>query len=355
MRRRRDPIIFVAPAVAAAVIAVGAVVTWLPGRGNQAPLAVEQPAIGQPVIEQPAGDDFDAQFRTGVHLLQVGRPQDAVALFEAARRLRPEVPEVHVNLGYAQLAAADHIAAEQSFRAAIDLRPGQVNAYYGWAEALELLGDLDGAVGAMRTYVHLAPEDDPFRRRAMAALWEWQVARGGPTAADPATAPDDATPPAGVVAVGDRLPALTIERLDGVVDTVPGDGRALVINVWATWCPPCRAEMPSLQRLSDRLGSDRYAVVGISIDEDADFVAEYLRDVGVDFARHIDSTQAITRQVLGAVALPQTLLVDADGTVVARMVGEREWDSPDMQALVEALYPAGSAVAGPGASRGTPP
>ena len=62
----------------------------------------------------------------------------------------------------------------QSFQTAIDLRPTQVNAYWGLAVSLEGLCDIAGAMGAMRTYVHLAPADDPFLIKANAALWEWE-------------------------------------------------------------------------------------------------------------------------------------------------------------------------------------
>jgi len=129
--------------------------------------------VGTPVSGH---DAFDRLFNAGVRSLRDDRASQAVGYFRRAHRIRPTVPEVHVNLGYAYLKQKYFTAAERSFRTAIDLRREQVNAYFGWAESLEALGDLEGAVGAMRTYLHLAPKGDPFKTRAMAALWEWREA-----------------------------------------------------------------------------------------------------------------------------------------------------------------------------------
>jgi len=127
--------------------------------------------VGAPVSGY---DTFDALFNAGVRSLREDRASQAVAYFRRAHRIRPLVPEVHVNLGYTYLKQKNYAAAERSFRTAIDLRREQVNAYFGWAESLEALGDLEGALGAMRTYMHLAPDGDPFKTRAMAAVWEWR-------------------------------------------------------------------------------------------------------------------------------------------------------------------------------------
>jgi tetratricopeptide (TPR) repeat protein len=84
------------------------------------------------------------------------------------------MPEAHVNMGFALIGLGQHAPARDFFDSALALRDDQLNAYYGLAEALEGLGDLPGAVGAMRTYAHLAAPDDPYRRKAEAALWEWE-------------------------------------------------------------------------------------------------------------------------------------------------------------------------------------
>lgn len=187
MRRRRRNVLWATLlAVSASIALVGVVLRWLPAGDGDNGLAA--PGAAASLTLSGAEPAFDDYFSTGIHALEVGMAGNAREMFEAARRLRPHVPEVHVNLGFAYLALANAAAAEASFRKAIDLRPGQLNAYFGWAESLELLGDLPGALGAMRTYVHLAPEDDPFRVRAMSALWEWEAR----TAQAPADGPEGA-------------------------------------------------------------------------------------------------------------------------------------------------------------------
>jgi tetratricopeptide (TPR) repeat protein len=84
------------------------------------------------------------------------------------------MPEAHVNMGFAMLGVQQYAMARDFFDAAIEINVDQLNAYYGLAMALEALGDVGGALGAMRTYVHLSKSDDPFLRKANAAIWEWE-------------------------------------------------------------------------------------------------------------------------------------------------------------------------------------
>jgi hypothetical protein len=118
-------------------------------------------------------DEILARFNQGVLMLHAKQYEHALTAFHRVLELAPEMPEAYVNLGFTLLGLERHAAAHDFFVAAIALRKDQLNAYYGLAAALEPLGDLEGARGAMRTYLHLAPQDDPHRRRAEAALWEW--------------------------------------------------------------------------------------------------------------------------------------------------------------------------------------
>lgn len=121
--------------------------------------------------------DIDTAFRQGVAMLQAGRPDHALAAFHRVLKFAPEMPEAHANMGFALAALGRHREARTFFETALALRPAQLNAYYGLAVAAEALGDLPAARGAMRTYAHLAPQDDPFRRKAESALWEWSEAK----------------------------------------------------------------------------------------------------------------------------------------------------------------------------------
>lgn len=185
MRRPRRNRLGVALGLAVAgMLAIGAVVYTLPGRGVIAPAGETR----MPARPETIARAFARYFHAGVESLRIGRPGDAAAMFEAARKLRPRVPEVHVNLGFAAVALGQHAAAAAAFSEAIALRPGQANAYYGLAESLMALGDTPRALGAMRHFLHLSRADDRFRRQAMAAVWEIEAKlaqeRGQPQPAD---------------------------------------------------------------------------------------------------------------------------------------------------------------------------
>lgn len=117
-----------------------------------------------------------ARFDQGVMMLHMRQHEYAVIAFHEVLAAAPELPEAHANMGFALLGLGQWAQARSFFESAIELRREQINAYYGLAVALNELGNLPGAIGAMQSYVHRAPADDPFRARAEAALWEWREA-----------------------------------------------------------------------------------------------------------------------------------------------------------------------------------
>ena len=127
-------------------------------------------------VRQKQRQEIDARFTQGVTMLHARHYDHALTAFHRVLELAPDMPEAHVNTGFALIGLRRFAAARDFFDSATNLRRGQVNAYYGLAMSLEGLGDLPGALGAMRTYVHLAGSDDPYRRKAEAALWEWESA-----------------------------------------------------------------------------------------------------------------------------------------------------------------------------------
>ena len=110
-------------------------------------------------------------------------------------------------------------------------------------------------------------------------------------------------------------------------------GTPLIINVWASWCGPCRAEMGSLERLSRRFGRKKLNVIGISTDDDARAAANFLMKSGTTFENYLDRN-LLLENMLGANTIPLTLLVDADGRVVEKVHGSRDWDSPESLAMI---------------------
>ena len=118
-------------------------------------------------------------------------------------------------------------------------------------------------------------------------------------------------------------------------------GRTVLLNLWATWCVPCRKEMPALDALQGDLGGDKFDVVAINIDtRDAEKPLAFLKDAGVKhLAFYADpSAKAFTELKLAgkAFGMPTTLIVDRDGCEIGAMAGPAEWASPDGLALVSA-------------------
>jgi len=115
------------------------------------------------------------RFAQGVLMLHAKQYEHALTAFHRVLQLAPEMPEAHVNMGYTMMGLARYNVARDFFESAIALRANQLNAYYGLAEALEAMNDLPGAIGAMRTYIHLASENDKFKHKAESAVWEWEA------------------------------------------------------------------------------------------------------------------------------------------------------------------------------------
>ncbi len=112
-----------------------------------------------------------------MQLLNHRQYEPAAAAWHKVLALAPRLPEAHVNMGFTMIGLQRYPMARDFFASAIELNSGQTNAYFGLALAQDALGDRPGALGAMRSYVHLARADDPFRRRANAAIWEWETER----------------------------------------------------------------------------------------------------------------------------------------------------------------------------------
>jgi tetratricopeptide (TPR) repeat protein len=123
---------------------------------------------------QARAAEIDARFRQAVTMLHAKQYDHAVTALHRLLELAPEMPEAHVNMGYAMIGLKRYSLARDFFEGAINLRTAQANAYYGLAEALEGLNELEQAIGAMRGYIHLSRSDDPYIRKARAALWEWE-------------------------------------------------------------------------------------------------------------------------------------------------------------------------------------
>jgi len=148
-----------------------------------------------------------------------------------------------------------------------------------------------------------------------------------------------------VAATPRRLPELAFRDAAGRPKTLADwRGRTVLLNLWATWCAPCRKEMPALDALQGRLGGPRFEVVAINIDtRDPAKPKEWLKEVGVaHLAYYADPTAKVFQdlKVIGkAPGLPTTLLIDPAGCELAALAGPAEWASEDALALIRAALP----------------
>lgn len=128
-------------------------------------------------------------------------------------------------------------------------------------------------------------------------------------------------------------PAPATPFLDGTgkeISLAAFQGKTVVVNLWATWCPPCVKEMPSLDRLSKTLGGPKFAVVAIAQDRNLDVVKAFFDTYLLDnLGSYLDERGKLGR-ALGAQGLPTTYVLDPQGRVVASLEGGAEWDSPAM-------------------------
>jgi thiol-disulfide isomerase/thioredoxin len=134
----------------------------------------------------------------------------------------------------------------------------------------------------------------------------------------------------GEVEIGGYLREATLQGLVGKSKKFSDyKGKPLIINVWASWCGPCRREMGSLQRLARRYGGKQFNVIGISTDDDGDAAARFIKKSKITFDNFLDS-KVFLENMLGANTIPLTILVDAQGKVLEKARGAYEWDSPEV-------------------------
>jgi thiol-disulfide isomerase/thioredoxin len=134
-------------------------------------------------------------------------------------------------------------------------------------------------------------------------------------------------------------PTLPIELLrpDGTPLALAGlRGQVVLVNFWATWCAPCIAEMPSLQRLRETLGPQGFEVLGVNLREGPARIDAFTQQAGVRFPIVRDTDGAVA-QLWGARIFPSSYVVDRSGRIRYVLVGEADWTSPALLATIRAL------------------
>jgi len=142
------------------------------------------------------------------------------------------------------------------------------------------------------------------------------------------------------VAVGKRAPDYRTVRLgtsDSVSIHAEAKGQVTLVNIWATWCIPCRAEMPAMEKLYQELGPKGLRILAVSIDEgDARDVQQFVRELGLSFEILQDRSGDIQR-VYQTTGVPESFLLDKNGVIVKKVIGEHPWSSPSNQRIVASL------------------
>ncbi|MDN5568917.1 MAG: TlpA family protein disulfide reductase [Paracoccus sp. (in: a-proteobacteria)] len=162
---------------------------------------------------------------------------------------------------------------------------------------------------------------------AFAQTPDWQAAKDGGLAK--------------LVVAQDAAPISETEFTDpkgGTHTLADYKGKVVLVNFWATWCAPCREEMPALDRLQAELGGDDFQVVTIATGRNApDRITAFFDEVGVEnLPILLDPRQMVARD-MGVVGLPVSVLIDRDGNEVARYLGDAEWDSDVAKTLITQL------------------
>ena len=132
------------------------------------------------------------------------------------------------------------------------------------------------------------------------------------------------------------MPAFNILQDDGfsAFSTEDLQGKTVIVNLWATWCPPCRAELPSMNRVWKKLKDKDVYMVAISVSESADVVDDFRKTHPIDFKLALDISGDMSRS-WGMKGLPTTYIINKQGKIVYRTIGERNWDNEAFIKLIE--------------------
>lgn len=142
----------------------------------------------------------------------------------------------------------------------------------------------------------------------------------------------------GEVEIGDHLRQAKLQGFDGNTKTFADfKGKPLLINVWASWCGPCRAEMASLERLAQRYNGKELTIIGISTDDYKDAAQGFIKQTGISFENFLDS-KLFLENMLGANTIPLTVFVDAEGRVLEKVRGAYEWDDAETIAAIGQIF-----------------
>jgi thiol-disulfide isomerase/thioredoxin len=199
----------------------------------------------------------------------------------------------------------------------------------------------------MRKYIFLIP----LLAVILASYGSGKTEQESDAPVEQSAAPPEATTPE--TALGKRLsslgfqtPTAELPAVDFSLKDLSGQeqnlgsyaGKVVFLNFWATWCGPCRAEIPSMEELYLKLGDEGFVIIAVNSQEAGEQVADFVENIGMSFPVLLD-TDGRVGAAYSIRAIPTTYIIDPQGYILGRMVGTRDWSTPEIISLVRDLLP----------------
>jgi peroxiredoxin len=136
--------------------------------------------------------------------------------------------------------------------------------------------------------------------------------------------------------IGNPAPDFTLQDGKGTINLAHLRGQVVVLNFWASWCPPCIDETPSLVSMQQRLKDKGVTVVGVSADEDPQAYQRFIKEYGINFLTVRDPSERV-EHLYGTVKIPETYIIDRKGVLRRKFVSEVNWNSPEVLSYLSTL------------------
>jgi len=137
--------------------------------------------------------------------------------------------------------------------------------------------------------------------------------------------------------INSKAPDFTLRDLQGKDIALSSlKGKVVLLNFWATWCPPCKAEMPAMNRLYHEIKARGFEIIAVSTDNSLSTIRDYLAKNRVDFPILHDEKKSVSKQYR-VFSMPTTFLIDKNGTIVEKFYGEYDWTDSDVRKQIEKL------------------
>lgn len=146
-------------------------------------------------------------------------------------------------------------------------------------------------------------------------------------------------PQLSLIEVGSTAPEFNAVRLPSGQPAKIDDyrGKVVLLNIWATWCPPCVVEMPSMERLHKKLAGTDFHLIAVSVDEeDSTVVNAFAKKLGLTF-EILHNRDGSIRRIYQTTGVPESFIIDRDGVIVKKVIGAADWDAPVNETLIRSL------------------